>query len=108
MTITDIMDIKESILECGQPCEAAAILDECGEDSDDATAKKVFDSVRNTDENGFFIKDGAAYFMGKAIKCPSCGNTSPNTILSSNVELLLNDPDSRFGCCECGEQFTVR
>lgn len=107
MTLTDIIELKEKILMCGDADEAAAILDEYGEDCGSDIALRVFDSVKNTGEKKFSFTEAGALFCGGALKCPSCGNASPDKILSNSSELLSDDPDTHFGCCECGEQFTA-
>ena len=108
MTLTDINDLKEAVLECSSTKEISDIFEECGEDCDADTAQAVLDSVRNADKGAFEIIDGSAYLDGSLISCINCGNKAPDTILGSAVELLSSVSAPHFGCCECGEQFGAK
>ncbi len=105
MILTDAYELKLRLADCKTVQETAKVLDEFGEDCDENTAKQVFEGINS--QNGFELDDGGAKLRSERIFCPKCKNISPDKLLSSVSELLSGADNIHFGCCECGEQFTI-
>ncbi|MBQ9460315.1 MAG: hypothetical protein IJU51_00135 [Clostridia bacterium] len=104
MTLTDACELQELLKTCTDASRVSVILDEYGEDSDEETSEMIFGALSG---NTFTIDKGAPKISGVCIVCPKCGNSSPDKLLSSISE-LLSGAEVHLGCCECGEQFSIK
>ena len=105
MTLTDTNDLRERLKPCQTIAEAAAVLSEYGEDCGEAEAAVIF-AKRNASD-GFVYGEDSSTLCGQVIRCPHCQNTLPDIILANSTELLCANPQTHFGCCSCGTQFTT-
>ena len=95
MTLTDIEELRTQLLGCHSVQEIQQLLDDNGEDCDEATAQAIKLALAEP----FFLTQ-------KTVACPDCHNHAPDKILAGAAALLSGSKEVQFGCCECGTVFS--
>lgn len=108
MTLSDIEEFRAQAAECTLKKQLSDLLEDAGEDYESDQLDILWDNCRSGAFDGAFsYGEDCVRFNGLTAKCTKCGNTSPNTLLASAVEVLSTAKTLHFGCCECGTQFTI-
>ncbi len=104
MNLIDIFDLKKEVQQLHSAQEVIDLLDENSEDAALDEAEQILTAAQ-TDQ--FVIREDTAFLRNKKIGCISCKNSLAGMILSNACEVLTADEQTHFGCCECGETFSL-
>ena len=108
MTLSDIEEFRAQAAECTSKEQLSALLEDAGEDYKPSQLDTLWERCQSGSLDGAFLySEENVKFNGLTAKCTKCGNTSPNILLASAVEVLSTAKTLHFGCCECGTQFTL-
>ncbi|GEM_PF-4933731 len=105
MTLRDINELAVSLTNTMTTDCIAELLTEQGEDCTTQEAGVILHSLNQS--RGLILNDDYCLYHQQTIRCPKCLNTSPDTLLSSALQILTGNNNVPFGCCQCGTQFVV-